>query len=315
MSTTVPTYDQFIDPVFRVLERHVDGVPTAQVYDLVADEVGLTQSQRDEILPSGRQPYYKNRIGWAFDRLKRVGAAESAKRGHWTLTPEGRDFIEAHPHPLNDDEVWELSRVENADTDLLERLSAGLESSLDEASEAIASAPRLTPEELIESSVDQLHESVSRELLQRVLEAPPEFFERLVLDVLLAMGYGADRRALTHVGGVSDGGIDGIITLDRLGLEKVYIQAKRWAPENKVGRPDLQGFYGALASRKANKGVFITTSSFTEPAREFATQVSDGIVLVNGAMLTKLMIEFGVGVSTQRVVRIVQVDTDYFEDT
>lgn len=313
MSTTVPTYDQFIDPLFRVLERHPDGLSTAKAHDLVADEVGLTQRQRDEILPSGRQAYYKNRIGWAFDRLKRAGAAESVTRGHWALTQEGREFIEAHPQPLNEHEVGELSRVETADT-VLVRLSEGEIGSLEEASEARSQAERLTPEEAIESSVDQLHESVSRELLQHILDAPPEFFERLVLDVLLAMGYGADRRSLTHVGGVNDGGIDGIITLDRLGLEKVYIQAKRWARENKVGRPDLQGFYGALASRKANKGVFITTSAFTEPAREFAAQVSDGIVLVDGPMLTRLMIEFGVGVSTQRVVRIVQVDTDYFED-
>lgn len=145
-----------------------------------------------------------------------------------------------------------------------------------------------------------------------ISQSSPAFFEQLVLDLLVAMGYGASRKSLQHTGRSGDGGIDGIISLDRLGLEKVYVQAKRW--QNQVSRPDVQGFFGALAGRRANKGVFITTSGFSREAREFAKQASDGLVLIDGAQLARLMIEFKVGVSIERGITIARVDTDYFED-
>lgn len=147
-----------------------------------------------------------------------------------------------------------------------------------------------------------------------MLRASPSFFERLVLDLLMAMGYGASRSNIVHSGSPGDGGIDGVISLDRLGLEKVYVQAKRYGADNTVGRPSIQAFFGALAGRRATKGVFITTSRFSREAREFASSASDGIVLINGRQLADLMIDFGVGVGVRQRIAVVEVDGDYFDD-
>ncbi len=151
---------------------------------------------------------------------------------------------------------------------------------------------------------------MAAELLDRIAQAPPVFFEDLVLDLLRALGYGASEDDLERVGGAGDGGFDGVISLDRLGFEKVYIQAKRW--QGSVGRPEVQAFFGALSGRRARKGVFITTSTFTREAREFGRQIAESVVLIDGARLASLMIEHGVGVTHYRVVRLPRVDTDYF---
>ena len=152
---------------------------------------------------------------------------------------------------------------------------------------------------------------MAQELLEKIAQAPPAFFEQLVLDLLHALGYGASEEDLERVGHASDGGIDGVISLDRLGFERVYVQAKRW--QGSVGRPEVQAFYGALAGRRARKGVFITSSGFTREAREFGAQVAESIVLIDGSRLTSLMIEHGVGVSHYRVLRLPKVDDDYFD--
>jgi len=169
----------------------------------------------------------------------------------------------------------------------------------------------LSPTERIDGAIEELNQSLAAELLDTISRGSPAFFEQLVLDVLQKMGYGTSS-AIEHTGKSGDGGIDGIITLDRLGLEKVYIQAKRW--QGSVGRPEIQGFFGALASRRATKGVFITTSRFTNEAVEFASQASDSLVLVDGAHLTRLMVEFEVGVSVERTIKLCHLDSDYFEE-
>jgi restriction system protein len=172
-------------------------------------------------------------------------------------------------------------------------------------------ATRQSPDERIDAALAELREQTASELLDLLLEQTPAFFEQVVLDLLHALGYGTSRADLARVGKSGDGGIDGIISLDRLGLEKVYVQAKRW--QNTVGRPDVQSFFGALAGRRATKGVFITTSTFSREAREFAESVSDKIVLVDGARLTELMMDFGVGVQ-HKAIQVPRVDSDYFED-
>jgi restriction system protein len=168
-----------------------------------------------------------------------------------------------------------------------------------------------SPTERIDRAVDEINQNVAEELLDLIGKSPPIFFENLVLDLLHRMGYGTSRADLRRVGGTGDGGIDGIISLDRLGLEKVYVQAKRW--QGVVGRPAIQGFFGALAGRRAKKGVFITTSNYTREALEFAEQVSDSIVLVDGERLASLMIEHGLGVS-HRSLKVAQIDGDYFDE-
>ena len=173
------------------------------------------------------------------------------------------------------------------------------------------SEEKVGPDERIDAALSELRDSVARDLLENIGNAPPEFFEKLVLDLLHAMGYGTSRSDLKQVGGSGDGGIDGIISLDRLGLEKVYVQAKRW--KNPVGSPEIQGFMGALQIQSASKGVFITTSTFTKDAKQAATKSRGSVVLVDGDQLSALMMDHGVGVS-HKALRVPKVDNDYFED-
>ncbi|MBM4360041.1 MAG: restriction endonuclease, partial [Deltaproteobacteria bacterium] len=257
----------------------------------------------------GAQAKYKNRIGWAHDRLKRAGLSTCPRRGSWCLTEAGFAYVATHPTLAPAD----LAAL--IDVDVRSPLRPRVEG--DEAASATGKPPtldagtRASPEDRIESALAEVREAVARDLLESIGRAPPEFFEQLVLDLLLAMGYGANRDALQRVGGSGDGGIDGIISLDRLGLEKVYVQAKRW--KSTVGSPEIQGFMGALQLQGAAKGVFITTSLFTKEAKAAASKARGTIVLVDGPQLAEPMMDHGVGVS-HKAIRVPRVDHDYFED-
>jgi restriction system protein len=304
----VPTFDQFIEPLLRHLALHADGAAITDVYDALANTMTLTSEDRAEMLPSGAQAVFKNRIGWAHDRLKRAGISSSPRRGLWKLTPKGHVLVAEHK-TLSEDELEHLASV-----DRTSRLKAKKAATADAPSAPPlpeTTSEKASPEERIEAAVAELRESVGRDLLENIGRAPPAFFEHLVLDLLHGMGYGTDRSDLQRVGGSGDGGIDGIISLDRLGLEKVYVQAKRW--RNTVGSPEIQGFMGALQLQGADKGVFITTSTFTREARAAAVKARGSIVLVDGEQLSALMIEHGVGVS-HKALRVPKVDSDYFEE-
>lgn len=308
MSTTVPTFDRFIEPLLGYLVTQEEPVRTLVACDGVAAAMGLTDSQKAEMLPSGRQAYYRNRIGWAHDRLKRAGLSTSPKRGFWQLTEAGRVFAATHaagvPPALVAQMAFKPSKEHLGDEDMNELAASSVEA-LDET---------LTPEERLEAAYREIRERVRGELLELARQSDPAFFEKLVLDVLHAMGYGATRDALAQTGGPGDGGIDGVITLDRLGLEKVYVQAKRYAETSPITRPTIQAFFGALAGRRATKGVFITTSRFSKEARDFAASASDSIVLVDGVQLADLMIDFRVGVTHRETYSVIDVDNDYFDN-
>lgn len=235
--------------------------------------------------------------------LKLAGYVESPSSGFWRITAKGRDLLALNPEQLSDAAMRKIVREA--------RSAIPIDPSDDTSSEPPNSGIQQSPEERIDSAVKEIEKTVARELLDRILQAPPEFFEGLVLDLLHNLGYGTQKTDLQHVGGSGDAGIDGIISLDKLGFEKVYIQAKRW--KGSVGRPEVQGFFGALAGRRAKKGVFITTSSFTRDALDYGVQVSENVVLIDGAKLTSLMIEYGVGVTHSREIRLPRVDGDYFE--
>ena len=303
----IPSFKVFIHPLLQFLAEHPNGARIVDAYEVLADRVGVTADDKMTLLPSGIQPVYQNRIGWAHDRLKRAGLSESPRRGVWKLTEAGRAFAASHPDGFTEEEHYRLSNPLQASL----KAVRGGETAPAQVQAAPQAADSASPVERIDSAVAEIEESVSAELLDLTGRSPPTFFENLVLDLLHKMGYGTSRADLQRVGGTGDGGIDGIISLDRLGLEKVYVQAKRW--QGTVGRPALQGFFGALAGRRAKKGVFITTSTFTREAVEFAEQVSDSIVLVDGERLSALMIEHGVGVN-HRALRIAQVDGDYFDE-
>ncbi len=306
---TVPTYDKFIDPVLRFLASHPEGAAARVVHDATADALGISEADRQELLPSGAQPVYKNRAGWAHDRLKRAGLSESPRRGFWKLTAEGVRFVATHPSQLGDDAVARIA------TPLTDAPLRGAAPTLETRLPVSGSVPEPTsaitasPDDRLEQALRELRSSVAAELLETLAQVSPTYFETIVLDLLHKMGYGTNRTDLQRVGGSGDGGIDGIISLDRLGLEKVYVQAKRW--QGSVGRPEVQGFYGALAGQRANKGVFITTSSFSAQAIDFAKSV-ERIVLVDGQRLAELMIDHEVGV-TSRPLQIPKLDSDYFE--
>ena len=296
---SVPSYDRLIEPLLRFLAKNRDGAQIEASYEAVASAVHLSDADRLQLLPSGKTAVYKNRIGWAHDRLKRAGLSSSPRRGVWKLTAEG--LAVAKKSPLTEAAIERLANVDRA---------SGLPR---EEPETIA-GPTVSvesPDDRIEHALAELRESVAHDLLERIGQASPRFFENLVLELLHAMGYGARLEDAQRVGGSGDGGIDGIISLDRLGLEKVYVQAKRW--QATVGSPAIQAFMGALQLQGASKGVFLTTSLFTKDARDAASKARGTIVLVDGERLAALMIEHGVGV-THKMVKAPKIDGDYFED-
>ena len=308
---SVPTYDQFIEPVLRFLAARPNGATAAETQEGAALALDLKSAQREETIASG-QATYKNRAGWAHDRLKRAGYSSSAKRGYWKLTEAGFAFAQSHPAPLSVEQVEYLA----VNFMSVKLKSAPDAASLDESNDTpapIAQADLATssPQERLDQALLELRTSVAGDLLDSLLQASPTRFEHIVLDVLHSLGYGANRQALQQVGGSGDGGIDGVISLDALGLEKVYVQAKRW--QSTVGRPELQAFYGALAGQKARRGVFITTSGFTAQAIDFARSV-EGLVLVDGKRLVNLMLDHEVGVSSQ-LYRVPRLDSDYFDES
>lgn len=302
----VPTYDKFIEPVLRYLAAHPDGAAAKDVHIAAAQALGLNDAELAELLPSGVQHVFKNRAGWAHDRLKRAGLSTSSRRGYWQLTQAGRDFARDHAAPLAENvletiAVWHSDVRLRPDTEDRGRLSTA---------PAVADRGTVSPDDRLEQALSELRQGVAAELLDLLSQASPQYFETIVLDLLHKMGYGTSRADLVRVGRSGDGGIDGIISLDRLGLEKVYVQAKRW--QNSVGRPEVQAFFGAIAGNHATKGVLITTVSFSQQAVAYAGTV-DGVVLVDGPKLADLMIEHEVGV-TSRPARVPKIDSDYFEE-
>lgn len=302
----VPTYDKFIEPILRCLASKPNGALARDVHDEAADALGISETDRQMLLPSGHQPVYKNRAGWAHDRLKRAGLSSSPRRGFWKLTDKGMEFNASHQAPLEGEDLEKIA-FGFMDVKLKSSLAGAGQQMPETEIEIIAAS---SPDDRLSQAITELKDSVTSELLEILATVHPSFFETIVLDLLHKMGYGASRTDLQKVGGSGDGGIDGIISLDKLGLEKVYVQAKRW--QQTVGRPEIQAFYGALAGQRANKGVFITTSSYSAQAVEFAKSV-ERIVLVDGVKLAELMIENEIGVSS-RTIRVPKIDSDYFDE-
>ena len=303
----VPTYDQFVEPILRYLAAHPSGAAARDVHEAAASALQVSDADRAESLPSGVQLVYKNRAGWAHDRLKRAGLSTSRRRGYWQLTDAGVAFAKAQPSPLPPAALESILREFN---NVRLRPPGDHDMPTPASQPTAADSVTVSPDDRLEQALAELREGVAADLLELLSQVSPGYFETVVLDLLHKLGYGTSRADLLRVGRSGDGGIDGVISLDRLGLEKVYVQAKRW--QNTVGRPEVQTFYGALAGQRANRGVFITTSTFSQHAVEFAGSV-ERIVLVDGTKLTDLMIEYEVGVSS-RAVRIPKIDSDYFEE-
>jgi restriction system protein len=295
---SVPSYDRFIEPILRYLASHPDGGAARDIDDAAASALQLTEADKRGLSASSIQPVYKNRAGWARDRLKRAGLSINPRRGYWQLTLKGMEFANSHQPPLSEEEV---QRLATDFTDVRLRPSTAAAEVLPKAS-ALAS-----PDDRLDEALGELKRKVVIEISEALSKVSPTFFETIVLNVVYRMGYGASAADLQRVGGAGDAGIDGVISLDKLGLEKVYIQAKHW--KQSVGRPEIQAFHGALAGQHAKKGVFITTANFTAQAEEFARSV-EGIVLIDGSRLADLMIEAELGVNA-RTIKVPKIDSDF----
>ncbi|MHB8394627.1 MAG: restriction endonuclease [Candidatus Dormibacteria bacterium] len=303
---SVPPFPQLLLPL---LEAVADGVPHRErdLAPQLADRLGLTEADLREILPKRGQPRFENRLYWARLFLKQAGLVELAGGGLFQITEQGRQVLGERPRAID---VPYLEQFP-AFREFQERAQHGKESTAPAPDSD--DTPALSPDEMLATAWQSLRFQLAQELLDRIHAAAPSFFEKLVLDVLVAMGYGGSRQdAALAVGGVRDGGIDGLIKEDRLGLDTIYVQAKRW--NGVVGRPLVQAFAGSLDAHHAHKGVFITTSAFTEDARQFAGSIEKRIALIDGLTLANLMIDNGVGVTTQETYEVRKVDLDYFEE-
>ena len=301
----MPVWHGLLTPVLEVLN---DG-GTWRKRDLhaaVEDHVGLSTEQRAEVLPSG-QGRADNRIGWALSGLSRAKLVDKPARATFTITDSGRALLAAHPSGITDKTLKTLPAYQDYVP------SGKASSNTVPTPDPVGIEDDADPLEQIEAGVTRLHEEVAADLLKRLREQHPDFLEQSVLDVLVAMGYGGTEGRAARIGGSGDGGVDGVIDQDPLGLDRIYVQAKRYASANTVGRPEVQAFVGALHGVGAARGVFITTSAFTSGAREYAQNIGTRIILIDGQRLAALMIRYGVAVQTRQTFTVVEVDEDYFE--
>lgn len=303
----VPTYEDIMLPLLKLFD---DGREhsLSELHDILANQLKLTETDRRELVPSGRQTTFRNRVGWARTYMKKAKLLHSSRRAYYSITERGKNLLAESPERITAkllmryDEFVEFKSRRKTDS------TREQSTHIDQATDSDK-----TPEEVLELSYQELRSELAKEVLDIVKTCSPDFFERLVIDLLINMGYGGSRQdAGSAVGRSGDGGIDGIINEDKLGLDIIYLQAKRW--DNTVPVKEIRDFTGALASKKAKKGIFITTSSFPKSVYEFVQQIEYKIILIDGERLADLMIENNIGLSTINTYELKTIDLDYFED-
>jgi restriction system protein len=305
----IPDYQTLMLPVLKLAAGGETRVP--DVAERIAEEFGLSQAEREQMLPSGRQRLLHNRVHWAKFYMSKAGLIASQRRGWFSASEAGRALLARNPQRIDVSELMKIpSFVEfYAGQTKNDEVVATTEPS------AITPIQHVTPEEQIETAHLTFQAALRDDLLQRILQNTPSFFEGVIIDLLVAMGYGGTHQnAATQLGRSGDGGVDGVINEDRLGLDRVYVQAKRYAAGNQVGRPDVQGFVGSLVGLGATKGVFVTTSTFSSQALEFVRHLSQRVILIDGKKLSDLMIEHNVGVRASRTVEFKRLDEDFFSE-
>ena len=297
----IPDYQSIMLPLLKYAgdknEHHI-----RDAIEQLANEFDLTEEESKELVPSGQQLTFDNRVSWAKTYLKKAGLVESPRRGYFRITERGVNVLEDRPDKINMkylERYPEFTEFRNSSK------------SVSEESDDVQEYEESTPEELMGIGHRKLQNDLAYELLDNIKRCSPSFFERLVIDLLVKIGYGGSREdAGKAIGKSGDEGIDGIINEDKLGLDIIYVQAKKW--ENTVSRPEIQKFAGALQGQRAKKGIFITTSTFSKNAIEYTSVIDSKIVLIDGEQLAKLMIENGVGVSKIASYEIKKIDLDYF---
>lgn len=296
----IPDFQSILYPMLKLAG---DGKlrSSTQYREELAKHFQLSSEELNTLLPSGTQPVFNNRVAWSMIYLERAGLLDRPKRGHYVLSELGRKTLDSKPEEIN---VAFLKQFEKFNEFHSKSTPKG---------NGTATSVAETPEEQLQASYQQLRGELAVELLEQVKSASPQFFERLVVELLVNMGYGGSMLdAGMAIGKSGDEGIDGTIKEDRLGLDVIYIQAKRWS--GTVGRPEVQKFVGALHGQHAKKGVFLTTGTFAQGAIEYATGIDPKVVLIDGKRLAELMIDFNVGVTTRHTYHVKRIDTDYFSE-
>ena len=297
---TIPTFQEITLPLLRLASDGRVQV-LSEVRKVLASHFGLSPAEEEELLPSGRQGRFANRVAWAKVYMQRGALLSSPGRGEFQITERGRQVL-ANPPARVDIKFLERFPEFRDFRSKTYQPEAGVAETSDSE----------TPEEALEAAYQSIRAGLASELLGRVRSASPRFFEQLVVELLLKMGYGGAGGVEEAIGKSGDEGIDGVIAEDRLGLEMVYLQAKRW--EGTVGRPEIQKFVGALHGKRARKGVFITTGTFSAEAAEYVRNIDPRVALIDGAQLAQFMIDFNVGVARDRAYEVKKIDSDYFDD-
>lgn len=301
----VPDYESLMLPLLMALaDGHEHAV--RDLREKLAIELQLSDADRQEMLPSGKQQVFANRLGWAKTYLEKAGLLRSVRRGVYQVSDAGKQVLANKPAVITNDTLAKFPSFRTF-------IDGGEERDDQAPLAGAALKSKATPQEQLEAAYRELRRQTEREVLDLALKGTPAFFERLVVDLLVRMGYGGSvEDAGKALGRSGDGGIDGLIKEDPLGLDAVYIQAKRW--QGTVGRPEVQAFAGSLEGERARKGVFITTSGFSREARDYVSRIDKRIVLIDGAQLAGLMFDNGVGVAGIAVFELKRVDSDYFEE-
>lgn len=298
----VPGFQDFMLPVLQLASER-DSIAKSEYDAIIADRLAISSDDRSEMIPSGKQTTYQNRITWAISYMVKAGLLERPARATIRITQRGRGLLNENPERVD---ISVLSRF--PEFRAFRERSSGAGTGGDKPP---GGSEEVSPLERLEAAHEELRRTLASDLIDSMKQMAPASFEQLVVDVLVAMGYGGTiSDAGQAIGRSGDGGIDGVIKEDRLGLDFIYVQAKRW--ENTIQRPQLQGFAGALLGRNAQRGVFITTSDFSKGAIEFAKSLPTNIVLVDGQQLAELMIDYGVGVIDEQTYRVKRVDPEYF---
>lgn len=297
----IPDYQSIMLPLLNSLADQQEH-SLREATDSLAGQFKLSEAERRELLPSGLQAIFDNRVGWARTYMKKALLLESTRRGYFRITQRGLGVLKQNPPDID---VRFLDQFDEF------RQFRAIRRDKVHPREETASVQAGTPEEALESAYQNLRDALANDLLQQIKSSPPSLFERIVVELLVKMGYGGSLQdAGKAIGQSGDEGIDGIIKEDRLGLDIIYIQAKRW--ENTVGRPEIQKFAGALQGQRAKKGIFITTSNFSKDAHEYASRIDSKIVLVDGEQLTQFMIDHNIGVANVSNYEVKRIDSDYF---
>ncbi len=285
-------------------------VRIGSVVEKLADQLGLELSERSELLPSGKQTVFSNRVHWAKSYLSKAQLVELTRRGHFKITQRGQTVLASHPTQIDNKFLMQFEEFRQ-----FRERSNGAEEEPNRMVVAHLEEHRQTPDETMRMAHRQIEGALAQDLLDRVRSAPPEFFERLIVNLLLSMGYGGSRadKAGRTLGRTGDDGVDGVIDQDALGLDRVYIQAKRYAAGNNIGSGAIRDFFGSLDRHKASKGLFVTTSTFSPSAKETAEFLSKRIVLVDGDQLASLMVQQNIGCRIEDTLHIKRVDEEFFE--